>query len=311
MRDFVRKLEAEITSESEASLLSVFITARGYDLEAIMTDLETFISLEYVSTFVFDGFEATLEDANKLRSLIRHSIIREYRAIDTTKVVEIYRPLFDNIFSHVDSTANCLPIFTTNYDLAIEEFCKKQYPYQLVDGLCDSRDATWNQGEFERFRLYSELPYLVLFKLHGSVNWMRVTATGEILQSLAMYDAIDSDAYQNTVIYPAGNKIANLEPYLTAYHYFSRCCEHAKLIIAVGYSFRDYDALISLLRARQVNENLRLVILSPDAYDVSKRIDSEDNFFWHDQIFGYFGEAKSEAEYLPKVDELLSRHLKK
>lgn len=56
MKDFVAKLTTEITSENEALLLSVLISARGHDLEAIMTDLETFISLEYVTTFVFHGF---------------------------------------------------------------------------------------------------------------------------------------------------------------------------------------------------------------------------------------------------------------
>lgn len=83
------------------------------------------------------------------------------------------------------------------------------------------------------------------------------------------------------------------------------------LFLGAGASVPLGNALASLLRARQVNEHLRLVILSPDAYDVSQHIDSEDHFFWHEQIFGYFGEVKSEAEYLPKVDELLSRYLKK
>lgn len=39
MKDFVAKLPEQITSENEASLLQVLISARGYDLEAIMTDL--------------------------------------------------------------------------------------------------------------------------------------------------------------------------------------------------------------------------------------------------------------------------------
>lgn len=190
-----------------------------------MTDLETFISLNYVSTFVFDGIEATLEDADNLRSRIRHSIIREYRTINLEKAIEVYRPIFDVIFAHVDSATHCLPIFTTNYDLTIEKFCNEQYSqYDLIDGLEEDslqREMFWNSQEFQRFRFYRKARHLVLFKLHGSVNWMRVTATGKIVQSLPMYDVIDSDQYQNTIIYPAGNKVATLEPYLTGYHYFS------------------------------------------------------------------------------------------
>jgi hypothetical protein len=165
-----------------------------------------------------------------------------------------------------------LPIFTTNYDLAIENFCRKQFmQYGLTDGIEENpseREIFWNPGEFERFCMHSLNRHIVLFKLHGSVNWMRLTSNGRIIHSLPMYDIVDSDEYQNAIIYPAGNKVTTSEPYLTGYHYFSRCCEHAKLILAIGYSFRDYEALGSLLKARQVNDDLKLLLLSPDAYDV-------------------------------------------
>jgi|SRR5712664_2179922 len=102
MNDFVAQLSKTIAPENEASLLEVLISARGYDLEAIMTDLETFISLDYVSSFDFGGFEANLKDAEKLRSMIRHAIIREYRTIDTERTIKVYQPLFDTIFTHLD-----------------------------------------------------------------------------------------------------------------------------------------------------------------------------------------------------------------
>jgi hypothetical protein len=108
MEQFVARLATQITPANEASLLSVLISARGHDLELILGDLETFLSLHYVSSFILDGenlpnCEVNRNDAASLRSLIRHSIIREYRVIDTKKVVEVYKPLFDIIFSHVNS----------------------------------------------------------------------------------------------------------------------------------------------------------------------------------------------------------------
>jgi hypothetical protein len=128
-----------------------------------------------------------------------------------------------------------------------------------------------------------------------------------------MYDVVDSDEYQNTIIYPAGNRVATVEPYLTSHHYFSRCCEHAKLILAIGYSFHDYDALASLLRARQVNDDLMLMILSPQCYQVLKTIRDydDDGWLWARPIYGRFGDAKSEAEYLPEIDKCLVRKLGK
>jgi hypothetical protein len=331
MKDFVARLAKNITSETEASLLQVLIQGRGYDLEKIMTDLETFISLDYVSSFSFNDFEATLDEAIRLRSTIRHWIIKEYRNIDTENVLNVYQPLFDLVFGHVDARLHPLPVFTTNYDLAIESFCQKYYSqngsYRLVDGLDEDspRELFWNPSEFERFSLdhtihdyfdtvqgrKTEERNLILFKLHGSVDWMRVASTGKIVRSLPMYDVVDSDEYQNTIIYPAGNKVAYLEPYLTAYHYFSRCCEHAKLIIAIGYSFHDYDALTSLLKARQENEDLKLLILSPESYDICQRLDDKEWFHWTESIHGYFGNPESEAKDLPEIDKWIGSQLKK
>jgi hypothetical protein len=320
MKQFVEKLAGEIASGDNASLLSALISVRDHDLESILGDLETFLSLHYVSSFIFDGenlisYEANRNNVASLRSLIRHSIIREYRTINTERAVAVYRPLFDIIFSHIDSSIWCLPIFTTNYDLAIETFCNKQFiQYDLTDGMEDDfseRQIVWNPREFELFRINPQNRHIVLFKLHGSVNWMRITSNGRIVHSLPMYDVVDSDAYQNAIIYPAGNKVTNSEPYLTCYHYFSRCCEHAKLIIAIGYSFRDYEALGSLLKARQVNEDLKLILLSPDAYDVLNTIPDDDRVFWTEPIYGYFGNPDSEAEYLPKINEWLVRQLEK
>lgn len=333
MKQFVEKLTGQITSGDDVSLLSALISVRDHDLESILGDLETFLSLQYISSFVFDGenlpaYEVNRNDVARLRSLIRHSIIREYRTIDIERAVAVYRPLFDIIFSHIDSSTCCLPIFTTNYDLAIETFCNKQFmqydlenflnkqsmQYDLTDGMEDDsseREIFWNPLEFELFRIHPKNRHIVLFKLHGSVNWMRITSNGRIVHSLPLYDVVDSDEYQNAIIYPAGNKLTNSEPYLTCYHYFSKCCEHAKIILAIGYSFRDYEALGSLLKARQVNEDLKLILLSPNASSVLETIPDEDKWLWTNAIYGYFGNPDSEAEYLPEIDKWLVRQLGK
>jgi len=308
------------SSDNDASLLSLLISARGNDLELILGDLETFLSLKYVSSFVSGsqnqlGYEVNRNDAASLRSLLRHFIIREYRTIDTKRAIEVYQPLLDTIFSHVEPATCCLPIFTTNYDLAIESFCRAQYSeYDLTDGMEEDslgREIFWNRGEFERFRICLQVRNIVLFKLHGSVNWMRLTSNGKIVQSLPMYDIVDSDQYQNAIIYPAGNKVATSEPYLTAYHYFSRCCEHAKLIVAIGYSFRDYDTLNSLLKARQVNEDLKLILLSPHAYNILQTIPDEDLIYWAEPVYGFFGDPISEPAYLSEIDKWLVNQLGK
>lgn len=129
-----------------------------------------------------------------------------------------------------------------------------------------------------------------------------------------MYDVADSDEFQNTIIYPAGNRVATSQPYSTCYHYFSRCCENAKLILAIGYSFHDYDALASLLEARQVNDDLMLILLSPNAnavLETSIRQLDKDDMFWTRPIWGRFGDPDSQAKYLPEIHNCLVRQLQK
>jgi hypothetical protein len=332
MKEFVSKLKQESGHYPEGKLLLLTAAARDDDLELILNDIETFLNIPYVSSLSYDPVflqakydptgkeieEISLqrEDAAQLRHIIRHRIIQEYRDIDAKKVAEVYGPLFDVIFSALDPALHCLPIFTSNYDLAIETFCKSQYSgYELTDGLDHDpfarEEIFWNPSQFEYFHLSArDARNIILFKLHGSINWMRATDSGRIIQALPMYDAIDSDAYQNMIIYPAGNKVAISEPYVTGYRYFSKCCEHAKLILAIGYSFRDYDIVSSIIRATEVNEGIFLSLLSPDAWQILESIPVLE-IFNKDPIYGKFGEPKDSPGYLNSIKSRMTGKIKK
>jgi len=124
-----------------------------------------------------------------------------------------------------------------------------------------------------------------------------------------MYDALDSDEYQNAIIYPAGNKVANRDPYFSAYEYFSRCCEQAELLIVIGYSFRDYDALNRLMGAWGRNKQLRIVLLSPHANGIILDAIGTDNDLWYtvQALAARFGDSSEQTEYLQRIEESLKR----
>jgi SIR2-like domain len=326
---FVEKLKKTIQLESGKELLHILAAARDNDLEKILGDLEVFLNLPYLTAVQCDSkyqdtaalaegdTTITRDEAALLRSAIRHEIIREYRVIDHNAVQIVYEPLFDLIFRYVDPVGHCLPIFTTNYDLAIERFCEPLYSkYDLTEGLdVDpfSKTAYWDRNEFDLFSLRQGVRNLVQFKLHGSVDWMRITKSGRIVRALAMYDAMDSDEYQNAIIYPTGDKAANREPYFTAYEYFSRCCEQAELLIVIGYSFRDYETLNRLTGAHGRNENLRVVLLAPNAWALTQVFDGDlvDSFsnlrLSVTPIATYFGQTSKQADYLQEIEKALKR----
>lgn len=329
MAQFVEKLKRTIQPDSGRDLLHLLAGARGGDLEKILSDLETFLNLPYLTAFQCNSeyqyaaatsgepITITKDEAALLRSAIRHEIIREYRVIDGDAVCSVYEPLFDLIFRYVNPVEYCVPIFTTNYDLAIETLCEMTYSkYALTEGLevdSFSKMAQWKRNEFDLFRLWEGHQNLVLFKLHGSVDWMRQEKTGHIVRAPAMYDALDSDEYKNAIIYPTGDKAANREPYFSAYEYFSRCCEQAELLIVIGYSFRDYEALNRLVGATQRNEAIKLVVVAPDAWrlvDLFHQVAVDELSplkWWVTPVASHFGDPSMQTQYLQAIEESLKR----
>jgi len=330
MAQFVEKLRRTVRPDSGGNLLHLLAAARGADLEKIMGDLETFLNLPYLTAFqcnpeyqyaaaIGEGpITITKDEASLLRSAIRHEIIREYRVVDGSAVCSVYEPLFDLVFNHVNPAEHCVPIFTTNYDLAIETLCEKTYnKYALTEGLemdLSSKMAYWKRNEFDLFSLCEGQKNLVQFKLHGSVDWIRQEKSGSIVRAPAMYDALDSDEYKNTIIYPTGDKAANREPYFSAYEYFSRCCEQAELLIVIGYSFRDYEALNRLMGATRRNEALKVVVVSPDAWGLmhvfdGDAVDELSPLKWSvTPVAAYFGgDSLMQTKYLQAIEELLKR----
>jgi hypothetical protein len=290
MAEFVGKLSTQSVGQEGFELLKLLKRFRGLDLEGILGELDTIISLDYASTVegsypVSGGlpadFSINRSRASALRHRIKHEIIREYRALDADKVVELYAPIFDGLFSQLDSSKNVLNVFTTNYDPTIEVFCKRQYrEYAFCDGfhyLAAERENVWHRNVFDKYEIIPGKRNIVLFKLHGSVDWIQEKDSGKIRQGQPMFDAMDSDVFSNVLIYPATKKIAVVDPYYTAYEYYQRCCESARACMAIGYSFRDYDALMRLRGARSVNEPFRLVLLAPDAEKILESIPLEES----------------------------------
>jgi len=284
MAEFVERAYRRIDNDSQRNMLGLLRKFRGDDLEAILGELDAIIELDYASSVqgwlsVKEGNTAFLldrETAELLRMRIKYEIIREYRNVNAEKTLQIYEPLFNVLFPHLPKPGQVLTIFTTNYDPAMEEFYRQRHgQYHLCDGFDydrADRQTYWSRSVFDEFQLEPEKRNLVLFKLHGSVDWVLVKSKRRIRRGQAMFDMMDSDAYENILIYPATRKIATEDPFYTGYEYFERCCERAKVCIAIGYSFRDYDALTRLRGAASVNDSLKLVLLAPRAEEILRTV---------------------------------------
>lgn len=280
MQPFVAGLPSRIKYRDEKirTALANFVECCGEDLELILGELDAISQLksgDFVERMV-DGSRRSISKnvVSGVRHAIEYEIIRQYAEVPHRELQDIYRPLFDLIFARLDPKKHCLPIFTTNYDPAIETWCDlKSSEYELTDGFKQvNREYIWDSNVFHNFELKPGKRNIVLFKLHGSVDWLFVQSKNSIIRSQPFHESIDSKRYKNVLIYPAVHKVATDEPYYTAYDYYGRCCEKSRLLLTIGYSFRDYDALARLRSAMFSNPQLRLLLVAPDASDILARL---------------------------------------
>lgn len=293
MAEFVRGLSNDVRYRSDK--LFEAIVARQADLEFLFEELEEWKRKSYYAqpgnplgriggAFGVEHAEGSdklyvgrlVESAESLSGDIKRAVFNTYREIGpASKIVEIFRPLFSGISEHLNPNGRPLPIFTTNYDPAVEDFCQETgSEYPLFDGFVvqpNSATFMWRREAIDNFDPHLRpAPCIVLFKLHGSTNWFK-RGKNFVKSDVATY--LDDDPnYQNLLIYPAQRKVAVEDPYSTAYEYFQRTLENARLLIVVGYSFRDYDALSRLRVAASYNPGLRIIVVDPNAASLCRTL---------------------------------------
>jgi len=301
MGEFINFLEGEKNYSS--SPLFQAITVKERDLEFLFEELEDWARKTYLgamhrvrgqsssslgarrpvggqsSSSPLDYAGDIIEMAAGLLDDLRKDVFQQYRQINEPAAVSpLFNPMFEPIFECIRPGKHCLPIFTTNYDPAIEEFrSQNSDQYLLDDGFEATRygaNHSWSREYFESLRVHDEKRHLVLFKLHGSTNWFRdkTTVPPRIVKSDLRIHLPGHADYENLLIYPAKRKILLDEPYFTAYDYFQRTLERCKLCIVIGYSFRDYDALSRLRSAASLNKHLKLLIVDPNAEELARRL---------------------------------------
>lgn len=213
----------------------------------------------------YKNFIAT---CNIIRREIEKVIFAHYGDLNKEDVVTLYQPFLN--FIRENNKQEILPIFTTNYDSAIETLIFEKPDYNLVDGfeIQKQRNPIWKRATFDTFQPSPNVLNIPLFKLHGSVTWYE--KDGKICYFNIPMHKLGNEKVRNVLIYPTNNKISTDDPFYTAYDYFQRCLDKTKLAIFVGYSFRDYDTLTKIKSALRYNENLKIAIIDKSA-DVYKK----------------------------------------
>ena len=225
------------------------------DIEAVLDYLEKLI--EGAEAYNKLGPSVSFDDFAKLRAQIESFVITHYSEINASKAFSHYKPLLQELPTAI------LPIFTTNYDLSIEkayEHQKTQFRLRLIDGF--ERTAVtiprWSETAYRDYKPRKKSNDIILFKLHGSVDWHR-TPSGEI-QRIEARQRNPGDL-KTIVVYPSRTKREiHEEPFRTNYDYLLACLTYAKLCVVIGFSFRDQEVTEHFREASGMNPNLEVVI---------------------------------------------------
>lgn len=150
-------------------------------------------------------------------------------------------------------------IFTLNYDGIIEYYCEKNN-LTYTDGF----DPFWNPDKFK------DENNVNLFKLHGSLYWIR-PKFGKPFRvplrrlTISQVRSIDGYSVSEMMLYPKLQKDKQSEVFSWLDRRFKDSLNNADICVIIGYSFRDDEIRNSIIESLSANHKLWLIIVSPHA----------------------------------------------
>ena len=177
---------------------------------------------------------------------------------------KILRPLFDLVKSRDDH----ITVFTTNYDIVIESYCRTfGRNIECVDGFKfhGVKNAIVWDGKFVPQNDICSTK-VFLYKLHGSMNWLadRTDNHKSILQKPDT--GASDDRTRDMYIRPsldAKDEATQKEPYATILRLFTQKLRSFDACVVIGYSFRDPHITEELVKF--AGNGKILALLSPTA----------------------------------------------
>jgi hypothetical protein len=151
-----------------------------------------------------------------------------------------------------------LHIFSLNYDLCVERLNQSEFRVETgFEGY--GPDYSWDWERFVDLESSNNLtPQLVLYKLHGSINWKRNSATKELF-SVEQIQSVDADKME--LIFGREFKLEAADPYLFFAYKFRDLSLETKLIVTLGYGFGDGHINKMLTQSLRNDPERRLLVI--------------------------------------------------
>jgi len=203
-----------------------------------------------------------MNEGKTIHEQIMHNLFEIYRIREDQELS--VRNFFNSLFSLIIKYTKQIHIGTTNYDLAVEEFCKSQGSgHSIVDGFeMVGKEITWKPEVFQK----NDSPdFIKLYKIHGSLNWQSDRGILTRLPFMPEFRSADN-RMSSVVIAPtlSPKEALEKEPFSTILSLYSEKLQKSDVCIVIGFSFRDGD--ISDHFRTFVQNGKQLIIISPDCH---------------------------------------------
>lgn len=199
-----------------------------------------------------------------MENTIKNELLPRWLEVKKTDFLKPLDDFFEFLAKSGDGRKVTMEIFSMNYDMVLEKHFeeKKAKPYR-----------GFYSGEWRGFGKSAnseEADIINLYKLHGSLDWVRLT-DGSVREKSINDESfmegeeeirIDHDPF---IIFGHGTKFFSVEPFFSLIQNFSKMLKERDYFFVIGYSF--FDPYINNLLIQAVKDggqrNKKIIIVNP------------------------------------------------
>lgn len=269
LKHYKRRLDEELRNVGDRTDLETFWISMeahiAYLERAELNGLANLILGDHrEKSLVSDDFMPHVEALRDLRFALMEFIHHEYGEALTENARQLAGASFRALAEALEPEG--LALFTTNYD-TVAEAVPAMLGMRRLDGFHGSgpeRPEVWNVTGFAKYSAENrDMPVL---HLHGAASWISV---GSEIRRYPELRGLRREG-ESLLVYPGQGKDDDTrempDPSRLSYDYLGQAVASHRLLIAIGYSFRDPAILRLIDRAAAfAQRRVSVVLVAPDA----------------------------------------------
>lgn len=241
----------------------------------LLNDYHTFCQKFETHTGLQDSFPRIRDEIHAFNSatvtvindLTQTTFCHYSRKRDVGPLGDGVRLLYEDLAFQNNRARPFLPVFTTNYDLLIEDLFNETRNSTVRMSLSNGIHGQTRKGGKWSLRYYDDSG-IHLYRLHGCVGWFNESDDeSNTSVSFNRPESLDGDLLSKLcVMFPGRELQTGKDPHGSGFRLLYShllCCQK---VLFIGFSFRDDDVMRILLAANATREKpLKLLVVEPNA----------------------------------------------